>query len=134
MKISAPRCVVNRLILVNLYIFFFWIIVVMASLNREELMKKVDELVRKCLALANPYRVLILAVVAARVDASWSEVKTALEALLGPVNPNTLAFHINQLVSAGYLERFGPQRSPRYRAKEVPREIEELLKNFRSRR
>jgi len=96
----------------------------------EKVLKRAEEIARKASAMASPIRVLVLAVIALRGEARWHEIKGALEELVGSINPNTLAFHINRLVEAGYVERAGPQRSPRYFARNVPPEVEGLLEDL----
>ncbi len=96
----------------------------------EKLLARVNEIAKESMALANPIRLLILTIIASRKSTSWLELKQTLEKLIGPVNPNTMAFHINKLVEVEYISREGPQRSPRYTAKKIPGEVEELLKNL----
>ncbi|MCE4612294.1 MAG: helix-turn-helix domain-containing protein [Desulfurococcales archaeon] len=83
--------------------------------------------------LSHRVRVLILAAVSALGEASWTDIKTVLEKLLGPVNPNTLAFHIRKLVGEGVLERIGSHESPIYKlAKRPSKEIIELAKEIKN--
>ena len=98
---------------------------------KERLLKRVDKVVTESITLANQLRVLILAIIALRREVYWYEVKEALERLVGPVNPNTLAFHINKLIEVGYVKRARPQRSPRYVAEKIPDKVQELLDDLK---
>jgi len=57
-------------------------------------------------ALANEFRVLILAVLLVLGETKWSFLKRKLEKIVETkINPNLLAFHLRKLVKAGYVER-----------------------------
>ncbi|MEB3780117.1 MAG: hypothetical protein GSR85_07800 [Desulfurococcales archaeon] len=97
------------------------------------ILDKADKIVEKHEPLSHRIRVLILAAVSALGEASWTELKTLLETLLGPVNPNTLAFHIRKLLGEGLLERAGSPESPVYKlAKESNRDIAELARELKN--
>ena len=64
--------------------------------------------------LANPLRVVILGIINSRNVISWTDLKTDLEKILGPINPNTLAFHLKKLIAKGYIVRMG-NKEPKYR-------------------
>ncbi len=66
-------------------------------------------------ALAHELRVLILTIIAAQGRVSWADLKSALERIVGSINPNTLAFHIKKLISRGYVEREGGPESVIYK-------------------
>ena len=93
---------------------------------RDKLLEEIEEIARRNKALSNPFRVLVLAAIKSRGTASWYELKEIVERVVGRVNPNTLAFHINKLVEAGFVVRAGPERSPRYEAREVPDDIAKI--------
>ena len=83
--------------------------------------------------LANKLRVVILAIIVALGNAKWSDIKILLEKTVGPVNPNTLAFHIKKLIEAGWIERSGSPESPSYVAKiheGVRKELTELINSI----
>ena len=46
----------------------------------------------------HPMRLLVLRVVESRDGATWTQIKSAVEETYGPVNPNTLNFHLTKLV------------------------------------
>ena len=91
---------------------------------------RVNEIARRSMVLANPLRLLILGIIALKGSVSWIELKESLEKLVGRVNPNTLAFHINRLVEVEYVVREGPRRSPRYTVRIIPSEVEEFLEDL----
>ena len=97
---------------------------------KERVLGKAEEVARRAAVIASPVRVLILALIALRGEARWHEIKEAMERLMGPINPNTLVFHINRLVEAGYVERVGSQRSPRYLVRYLPSEVRGLLEDL----
>ncbi|BAA80200.2 hypothetical protein APE_1211.1 [Aeropyrum pernix K1] len=99
--------------------------------DREKIVRRADEIAGKHGLLSHRLRILILAATAAYGEASWTSLKTILESLLGPVNPNTLAFHTRKLMEAGLLRRAGSLESPVYMLAEEPdREIAELAKEM----
>ncbi len=99
---------------------------------RRRFIDEVNLIVRESSALANSIRVMILAVVAFKGEASWHEIRDFVEGFVGDVNPNTLAFHINRLAEAGYIARVGPRRSPKYLAKVIPERITSLFKYLKA--
>jgi len=56
-------------------------------------------------AISNPFRALVLAIVVSGKSTTWSDIKNMLEKLWGEFNPNTLAFHLNRLIEAGFVEK-----------------------------
>lgn len=92
---------------------------------------------KKCEVFSNSLRSFIALLVAAKEEASWSELKSTLEEKVGDVNPNTLSFHIGRLMEAGFLEKLDIEGQPRYRiteygASEVRRMIgEDLIKKIK---
>lgn len=96
------------------------------------ILAKADKIAGRHEPLSHRLRILILAATAALGEASWTDLKALLEALLGPVNPNTLAFHIRKLVDAGLLQRAGSPESPVYKlAREPGEEIAELAEEIK---
>jgi len=55
----------------------------------------------------HPMRLLVLRVVESRDGATWTQIKSAVEETYGPVNPNTLNFHLTKLVQGDVLRREG---------------------------
>lgn len=95
------------------------------------ILARADEVAKRHELLGHRLRTLILASVTALGEASWTDLKALLEAILGPVNPNTLAFHVKKLIDAGLLDRAGSPRSPIYRlAREPEEDIAELAKEM----
>jgi len=85
--------------------------------------------------LAHELRVLILAIIAAHGRITWTDLKSVLESIVGPVNPNTLAFHVRKLINSKYVEREGGPESVIYKARipdDVKRKIEPLVKEIKS--
>jgi len=83
--------------------------------------------------LANPARVLILAaLMALGGEASWSDLKKALELVYGKVNPNFLAFHLRRLISSGIIDKAALEE-PRYVLKDenLVKELKLLADTFR---
>jgi DNA-binding transcriptional ArsR family regulator len=77
---------------------------------------------------ANPLRNFIAAFIAVKEEVTWSELKAAIEKWAGPVNPNTLSFHLGALIDAGFITKIDIKGQPRYRivADKLP-EIKKLL-------
>ena len=97
----------------------------MKVLSLEEL---IIERSKRCGVFSNPLRSFIATFIAAKEEATWSELKTALERVGGPVNPNTLSFHITVLMSEGFVDRVDIRGQPRYRISEKrSSEIETLI-------
>jgi len=68
---------------------------------------------KKCEIFANPLRSFIAAFLAVK-EATWSELKDAIEKWAGAVNPNTLSFHLVKLADAGYITKADVRGQPRY--------------------
>lgn len=86
-------------------------------------------------SLAHELRILILAIIAAYGRATWADLKSVLESLVGPVNPNTLAFHIKKLINSKYVEREGGPESVIYRVRipeDIGKRIEPLIKEIKT--
>ena len=72
------------------------------------------EVSKKCEIFANPLRCFIAAFLAAKEEATWSELKEAIEKWAGRVNPNTLSFHLGKLADAGFISKAEVRGQPRY--------------------
>jgi DNA-binding transcriptional ArsR family regulator len=70
---------------------------------------------KKCEIFANPLRSFIAAFIAVKEEATWSELKDAIEKWAGRINPNTLSFHLGELVSAGFIAKIDIRGQPRYK-------------------
>jgi DNA-binding transcriptional ArsR family regulator len=73
------------------------------------------EVSKKCEIFANPLRCFIAAFLAAKEEATWSELKEAIEKWAGRVNPNTLSFHLGELSTAGFITKIDVRGQPRYK-------------------
>lgn len=70
---------------------------------------------KKCELLGNPLRSFVVVFVAIREEVTWTELKNGLEKWVGQVNPNTLSFHVGELVDGGYIEKVDVRGMPRYK-------------------
>ena len=70
---------------------------------------------KKCELFANPLRSFIAAFIAVKEEVTWSELKGAIEKWAGHVNPNTLSFHLGELINAGFITKIDIKGQPRYR-------------------
>jgi len=70
---------------------------------------------KKCEIFANPLRSFIAAFIAVKEEATWSELKNAIEKWAEHVNPNTLSFHLGELADAGFITKVDIRGQPRYR-------------------
>jgi DNA-binding transcriptional ArsR family regulator len=77
---------------------------------------------------SNPLRSFTAAFIAVKEEVTWSELKAAIEKWAGPVNPNTLSFHLGALIDAGFITKIDIRGQPRYRiiGDKLP-EIKKLL-------
>ncbi len=63
---------------------------------------------RKYGALANPYRLAILRLVATKGKASWVQLDRELETVFEKrINPNSLSFHLRKLIESQFLTQSG---------------------------
>ena len=84
--------------------------------NFQEIKQRAEKISRKNDTFSNPIRVLIISVVLAKEEISWSQLKEYLEKIISiGVNPNTLSFHLAKLVEMGYLEKAGTKEQPAYK-------------------
>ena len=86
----------------------------------------IAEASKKCEIFANPLRSFIAAFLAVKEEATWSELKDAIEKWAGRVNPNTLSFHLGELADAGFIEKVDIKGMPRYKI--VKRKLPEIKK------
>ena len=70
---------------------------------------------KKCELFANPLRSFIAAFIAVKEEVTWSELKSAIEKWAGHVNPNTLSFHLGELINAGFITKINIKGQPRYK-------------------
>jgi hypothetical protein len=73
---------------------------------------------KNCEVFGNPLRAFIALLVVAKEEATWSELKSALEKRSGSINPNTLSFHIGKLIETDFLKKVNSQSQPKYRINE----------------
>jgi len=82
----------------------------------------VGELIRerskKCELFSNPFRSYIAVFIAVKREVTWSRLKKTLEKWAGHVNPNTLSFHLGELMTAGLIDKVDLEGQPRYRIAE----------------
>ena len=107
-------------------------------MERRDIVARLEEEAARIAAahdgLANPARVLILAaLMALGGEASWSDLKKALELVYGEVNPNFLAFHLRRLISSGIVGKAALEE-PRYVLEDegLAKEVKPLAEMFRS--
>ena len=70
---------------------------------------------KKCEIFANPLRSFIAAFIAVKEEVTWSELKDAIEKWADRVNPNTLSFHLGELIAAGFITKVDVRGQPRYK-------------------
>ena len=75
----------------------------------------IAEASKKCEIFANPLRSFIAAFLAVKEEATWSELKDAIEKWAGAVNPNTLSFHLGKLTDARFIIKTDVRGQPRYK-------------------
>jgi len=76
---------------------------------------------------SNPGRLLILSYLYQDGTATWSEILKFLSSEIGPVNPNTLHFHLKTLIQVHWIKRSGSEDSPSYTVTKLPNEVIPLL-------
>lgn len=76
---------------------------------------------------SSPGRLLILSYLTQSGTATWSELLKFLSSELGPVNPNTLHFHLKVLIQARWVKRSGSEEAPSYSVTKLPEEVLALL-------
>jgi DNA-binding transcriptional ArsR family regulator len=91
---------------------------------------------KKCELFSNPIRCFIVAFIAAKKEVTWSQLKKTLEEWTGFVNPNTLSFHLGELIEGGFIDKVDIEGQPRYkivggRLPEIQRLVgEDLIKKM----
>jgi DNA-binding transcriptional ArsR family regulator len=91
-----------------------------------EIKQLADKISKKNEAFSNPIRILILAIILANQQASWSQLKEKIEKIVDSgINPNTLTFHLAKLVDLAYLEKAGTIEQPVYKI--VDEKVIEIL-------
>jgi len=78
-------------------------------------------------ALSNIYRTMTLGYLVVKKRGTWSDIKKFLESQVGPVNPNTLHFHLKALVQNGFVIATGNQEKPVYQIGQLPPEIRQSI-------
>jgi len=98
-------------------------------MSRAELFEELKRLSERHVALSSETRLLILTLLSALDEATWSRLKASMERALGRgVNPNVLAFHLRKLLEAGLAERIEREGEVVYRFSgpdELRRELSE---------
>ena len=78
-------------------------------------------------ALANPLRVIILAIIMASKNISWTELNANLEKITEKrLNSNSVNFHLSRLVKAGLVSK----TDHRYKPTVAPQKINEDFANL----
>jgi len=78
-------------------------------------------------ALSNIYRTMTLGYLLVEKKGTWSDIKKFLETHLGPVNPNTLHFHLKALIQNGFVIAAGSREKPVYQIGDLPPEIRQSV-------
>lgn len=73
-----------------------------------------DERAKRCDIFSNPIRSLIALTIHQIKEASWAEIKNNIEKITGPINPNTLSFHLTRLIESKLVKKIGTTEQPRY--------------------
>lgn len=67
----------------------------------------------------NQLRSFIVGFLTAKKEATWTEIKTAVERWTGSINPNTLSFHLGELAEAGFITKIGLKPDPIFKIMEA---------------
>ena len=102
----------------------------MSDIELRDVLEKVS---RKHEILANPYRLLILAILYSHKEISWSRLVEFIEEVLKlKVNPNAINFHLTRLIEAELLTKSILRRNTIYkvtpRIEEFKGDLEEIIK------
>ncbi len=89
-----------------------------------------NRVAREHYVLSNTYRTITLGYLIAKQRGSWSDIKRYLETQLGPVNPNTLHFHLKTLIENRFIIPTGDPEKPVYQIGELPSEVRESLSSI----
>ncbi len=83
--------------------------------------------------LSNPLRLLILAIIVVREEATWSDITKSLGGFLEKdVNPNSISFHLKKLQEADYVQMSGSRYKPGQQVPEILNELQPLIDTMRS--
>jgi DNA-binding PadR family transcriptional regulator len=77
-------------------------------------MESLKESVKACETFSNIQRSLIALVIDKYGQISWSDLKTEVEKIKGPMNPNTLSFHLKKLQDENIISHGGTDKQPIY--------------------
>jgi DNA-binding HxlR family transcriptional regulator len=86
-----------------------------------------NNLSKRFAILSNNYRILLLAYLIEKHEATWSNIKQFLEDYSGSVNPNTLHFHLKTLIEADLIKRLGSEEKTVYSIGKIPTDISEEI-------
>lgn len=100
----------------------------MADANQMSLVEAATRISKEHSALSNIYRTMTLGYLVAKKRGTWSDIKKFLESYVGPVNPNTLHFHLKVLVQNGFIVAKGRQEKPVYQIGRLPSEIRRSIR------
>jgi hypothetical protein len=95
----------------------------------QEITKRIDRMSRECEVFSSPIRALITALILAKKELTWTQIKETVEQITGStMNPNTLGFHIGKLIEMEYIEKVGTKEQPIYRIikANVPKAISDI--------
>ena len=95
----------------------------------ENIIQSADSLSRRFANLSNNYRILILAYLIQRKEATWSEIKQFLDNVYGSINPNTLHFHLKALINSDMIRWSGSEEKSIYLLGNIPNDISDAIKN-----
>ena len=95
----------------------------MIDANQMSLVEAATRISKEHSALSNVYRTMTLGYLVVKKRGTWSDIKKFLGSHVGPVNPNTLHFHLKALVQNGFIVARGKQEKPVYQIGYLPSEI-----------
>jgi|SRR4030042_189849 len=75
----------------------------------------VEERSKICELFSHPLRNLVMLLIIAKGEITWTELLKTLRKRFGDVNPNTLSFHLGKLTEAELLEKIEIGGQPRYK-------------------
>lgn len=73
-----------------------------------------NERAKQCELFSNPIRILISLTIQNLEEAGWADIKKNVEKISGPLNPNTLSFHLGKLIDSKLIEKIGTSEQPKY--------------------
>lgn len=96
--------------------------------NTENTLEHVNILSKRFANLSNNYRILILAYLIRKKEATWSEIKQFLENIYGSIiNPNTLHFHLKALTNSDMIRWSGSEEKGVYFLGNISNDISEAI-------